>query len=340
MTEEKISCIKKLIIIITIFSFLLPLSIALSQNSVKISNINYDPPGSDKENLNGEWVEIENIGDNIIYLEGWSISDEYGHTYYFPNDFRLEPGERVKIHTGSGKDTEHDLYWQRNWPVWNNDGDTVFLKKSGKLIDKYSYGKFSRVYYWIIAITVVGAFTLLFVLKKRKKQQKTPLDLRHYFSTQNYHEMGKDFEKFVIHLFDEKEWIIEDWTRDMSRTAGRLVRSDLKPDIIVTHRNTGRQFAIECKYRSNFVEGRLESGRIDFGIWWANRRQIENYRKFHEEFNIPVFILIGIGGRPTNPEKMFLIPFRAMMRYEFTLRRYLERFERPTNRPFSINEFI
>ena len=52
----------------------------------------------------------------------------------------LGAGTIVKIHTGSGNNTKNDLYWNNDYPIWNNNGDTAFLyDKDGYLIDTYEY---------------------------------------------------------------------------------------------------------------------------------------------------------------------------------------------------------
>ncbi len=105
--------------------------------SLRISDVCFVAPSPERANLNGEWVEIENFGSLEIDLSGWSLSDNQGHTYNFPAGFNLRANAKVKVHTGSGTDTQEDLYWGRSVPVWNNDGDTATLRdSSGNIIDK------------------------------------------------------------------------------------------------------------------------------------------------------------------------------------------------------------
>jgi len=109
---------------------------------VKIYKVNYNAPGNDRYNLNGEYVVIKNYGD-AVNLKGWKLRDEYGHTYVFPSVV-IPSGGTITIYTGSGIDTQTELYWGRDWPVWNNDGDTAYLYDSlGRLVDSYSYTGFS-----------------------------------------------------------------------------------------------------------------------------------------------------------------------------------------------------
>ncbi|GAB3416905.1 lamin tail domain-containing protein [Haloparvum alkalitolerans] len=95
--------------------------------ALEVAAINADAAGDDRENLNDEYVVFENTGDEAIDLSGWTVEDEAGHSYAFPDGFTLEAGARVTLRTGSGTDTDTDLYWGAGSPVWNNDGDTVIL---------------------------------------------------------------------------------------------------------------------------------------------------------------------------------------------------------------------
>ena len=90
-----------------------------------VATINADAEGDDRENLNDEYIVFRNDGDSSLNLTGWTVSDESGKTYQFPDGFTLGPGATVRLHTGSGTDTATDLYWDAGRPVWNNDGDTV-----------------------------------------------------------------------------------------------------------------------------------------------------------------------------------------------------------------------
>lgn len=78
-------------------------------------------------NLVDEWVEISNLGDDPQDLTGWTLNDEQNHTYSFPEEFVLEAGGIVVVHTGVGEDSESDLYMNQGNPIWNNDGDVATL---------------------------------------------------------------------------------------------------------------------------------------------------------------------------------------------------------------------
>jgi micrococcal nuclease len=99
-----------------------------------------DAPGDDRENLDGERVRVVNERDESVDLSGWTLRDEAGHVYEFPDGTRLARGEAVVVHTGSGTDGGGDLYWGRSRPVWNNDGDTATLRDAdGRVRAERSY---------------------------------------------------------------------------------------------------------------------------------------------------------------------------------------------------------
>ncbi|WP_233203884.1 lamin tail domain-containing protein [Halegenticoccus soli] len=111
-----------------------------SAGELTVSEIREDAPGNDHDNLNGEYVVFENTGDSTLALSGWSVSDEADHTYRFPQGFTLEPGAEVTLYTGSGTDSATELYWGSGSAVWNNGGDTIYVRDdSGDLVAKEAY---------------------------------------------------------------------------------------------------------------------------------------------------------------------------------------------------------
>jgi len=108
-----------------------------TEGSVVITNANFIATSPEKENLNDEWVEITNQGDEDINLEGWALSDQQNHTYTF-QDFILLAGSSVKVHTGMGDDTEEDVYSNKSTSIWNNDGDIATLTDAeGNVVAMY-----------------------------------------------------------------------------------------------------------------------------------------------------------------------------------------------------------
>ena len=107
---------------------------------IEIVNVHADAEGDDRRNLNDEYIVIENQSKNPIDMTGWTIADaSSGNPYLFPN-FTL-PGEtQLTLRTGFGKNSEKELYWGSRRPIWNNKGDTAFIRDAeGHLISVYVY---------------------------------------------------------------------------------------------------------------------------------------------------------------------------------------------------------
>ena len=108
--------------------------------ALEVAAINADAEGDDGENLNDEYVVFENAGDEAIDLSGWTVADEAAKRYRFPQGFTLDAGAAVTLRTGSGTDTDSELYWGSGSPVWNNGGDTVTLSNAeGEHVLEVSY---------------------------------------------------------------------------------------------------------------------------------------------------------------------------------------------------------
>lgn len=72
-------------------------------------------------------------------MTGWTLSDIAEHTYVFPN-FVLEPGASVVVHICNGTNDAANLYWGHCSAIWNNDGDTAYLRDAtGREIATFSY---------------------------------------------------------------------------------------------------------------------------------------------------------------------------------------------------------
>lgn len=112
--------------------------------AIQITKVYYNSPGSDtgsNTSLNAEWVRLTNQRSYTINLKGWTLRDKTGYTYTFTTDYRLPAGYRVYIHSGKGTNTSYHRYWGRSWYVWNNSGDTAYLRNSyGTTIDTCSWG--------------------------------------------------------------------------------------------------------------------------------------------------------------------------------------------------------
>jgi len=107
------------------------------EHPIRISEICFDAPGYDNQNINGEWVKITNGGYSEVEMTGWTLSDDGEvHVYIFPF-FVLARGNSVKVYSGRGTDLGDRLYMGYTHPVWNNDGDLATLRDDeGNLISQ------------------------------------------------------------------------------------------------------------------------------------------------------------------------------------------------------------
>lgn len=112
-----------------------------SGTDLRVIEVLPDPPGSDNDNLEGEWVDIVNAGLSDVSMRGWVLKDESSrHRYRFPDDFILASQATVRVRTGCGVDTLETLYWCNGAAVWNNTGDTAFiLDPNGNIVSFYGY---------------------------------------------------------------------------------------------------------------------------------------------------------------------------------------------------------
>jgi micrococcal nuclease len=110
-----------------------------SQFTITVSQFNYDAEGNDNDNLNGEYIIFKNEGNSSLNLLNWMLLDESNNDYVFKN-FILGNGSSFTFYTGQGTDSETKVYWGSEKSVWNNDGDSLFLRDAqGLLIAYYKY---------------------------------------------------------------------------------------------------------------------------------------------------------------------------------------------------------
>jgi len=110
-----------------------------AEQNIAIAEAHADAEGNDRDNLCNEYIVIENGGDAPVDLTGWTVYDEAHHRYLVPS-FVLEAKQAVTLRTCLGKNTQSELFWGSRSPIWNNDGDTIFIRDSkGQLVLSYIY---------------------------------------------------------------------------------------------------------------------------------------------------------------------------------------------------------
>ena len=108
--------------------------------ALRISEVQYDAPGYDSDNPNGEYVKITNRSTSSIDLRPYRV---YAPPYYFtpPVGSVLRPGETYTVHTGRGTSSRLVGYWGFDKSIYANDGETVELRNGeGARLDCRAWG--------------------------------------------------------------------------------------------------------------------------------------------------------------------------------------------------------
>lgn len=111
---------------------------------------------------------------------------------------------------------------------------------------------------------------------------------------------GREFEDFVLELFnlrDDNGFVLKEWQGDKT-LGGICPESNRHPDFVFDYQ--GKGFAVECKWREKLPP--------DLSRDILPEEKVSIYQQFSVARNIPVFIVLGVGGEPSNPELLYNIP--------------------------------
>jgi hypothetical protein len=125
-----------------------PAPLTPKAGDIRFSLIAYDPAGKDtSKKLNQEYLRITNYTTKTFNLKYWTIKDRSGHTYRFTSNVYLRGYKNLYIPTGKGTNGKPSnyRYWGRTSFVWNNTGDTAYLRSgSNKVIDTCKWTKVGK----------------------------------------------------------------------------------------------------------------------------------------------------------------------------------------------------
>jgi hypothetical protein len=82
--------------------------------------VNWDPPGVDSQNVNGEFVKIQNLGTSAVALGGWWVRDSLLRRFTFPAGTMLPAGRTITMHVGHGIASADTFYWGLDEPAFEN----------------------------------------------------------------------------------------------------------------------------------------------------------------------------------------------------------------------------
>ncbi|MGB1779860.1 MAG: lamin tail domain-containing protein [Longimicrobiales bacterium] len=93
--------------------------------------VHADARGDDADNLNDEYVVIENLSRTRIGIGLWRLCDLSSRCFRFPPGSSIAPGRRVVVYTGYGSTDGVSFFMNNGRPVWNNNGDEATLLDTG-----------------------------------------------------------------------------------------------------------------------------------------------------------------------------------------------------------------
>ena len=113
---------------------------------------------------------------------------------------------------------------------------------------------------------------------------------------------GKQFEEFVEkNIFTVDQYELVTRTNSYEQNSSRFAEDTLKPDFKFRCIETGQEFWVEAKYRSELPNDQLEA---------LNYSQRDRFYALEKEEGIPVFVIIGYWGYADNPYALSLIPLK------------------------------
>jgi endonuclease YncB( thermonuclease family) len=110
------------------------------RGALVISQVMWNPPGNEADNLNSEYVNITNsanapirFGDTVLEIYPWVLE--------FPTDLFLNPGETITVHAGHGPDSRLDKFMGARVPPLQDFGGRVLLRTyDAVVIDCFAWG--------------------------------------------------------------------------------------------------------------------------------------------------------------------------------------------------------
>ncbi len=127
---------------------------------------------------------------------------------------------------------------------------------------------------------------------------------------------GEEFEDYVRqYVFPSERYELIHRTNSYQANKNDYIESTLLPDFRFRCKETGREFFVEAKFRGNAYNDKVE---------WTYYNQLQRYHQINNQ--LPVFLCLGLYGKPKDPEFLFIIPI-SKIRYTGLFFSFLERYE-------------
>jgi len=108
---------------------------------------------------------------------------------------------------------------------------------------------------------------------------------------------GREFEDHVLELLDiahNAKLTLKEWRGDKS-LPGVYPESNSAPDFVFEY--DGKPFAVECKWRSHPPK--------DIEKELLPTERMASFQQFSTDRHMPVYLLLGIGGLPNDPDNLY-----------------------------------
>ena len=179
------------------------------------------------------------------------------------------------------------------------------------LIDKIQMKKMA-ILFLIIGIVSLAISTYFFTRKENstavvQARPETSLEALHEKDSSKRDvfnankEKGNAFEDYMIQLLGKEKGVQLVSRNSDYHKNGVSATENMEPDLKFKLNNV--RFSVECKWRKSFFNQEVS---------FAKNYQIRNYNKYQIDTNQKVFVAFGIGGNPTSPEKLFLLPLAKL----------------------------
>lgn len=110
--------------------------------------VNWDAPGDDNKNINGEYFVIRNHSSSTLSIAGWLLRDSALEWFTFPKGATIAPKNWVRVRVGKGTNSGRTYYYGSSKTMFANAvpggtylGDAAYLfDKIGNLRTSFTYG--------------------------------------------------------------------------------------------------------------------------------------------------------------------------------------------------------
>lgn len=133
---------------------------------------------------------------------------------------------------------------------------------------------------------------------------------------------GQKFEQYAREvIFPKSHYTLLKKTHDYTQNRQDFVEETMEPDYKFRCLETGREFYVEAKFRSGHYNGKVKVCK--------NTDQLLRYKEYGRE--ALVFLLLGMGEEPVDPEYTYLFPIEAINDFLLS-QHFVEEYSIPNNR--------